>query len=97
MKTLTTLLILVIGGFTHAQVYVDPAVAAAQTTHAAVINTQLENTNERLTLIERGQLAVTGNLTQPEAVRKVGQPLISCFFSPKLVFWSSTKKQLCPS
>lgn len=52
-----------IGGFTHAQVYVDPAVAAAQTTHAAVINTQLESTNERLTLIERGQLAVTGNLT----------------------------------
>ena len=63
MKTMTTLLILLTCGLSQAQVYVDPAVSAAQATHAAVINTQLNTTNERLTLIERGQLAVTGNLT----------------------------------
>ncbi|MBN7817667.1 hypothetical protein [Algoriphagus pacificus] len=44
-------------------VYVDPAVASATAAHSAVINSQLKATNERLTLIERGQLAVTGNLT----------------------------------
>jgi len=44
-------------------IYVDPAVSAATAAHAAVIDTQLKATNERLTLIERAQLAVTGNLT----------------------------------
>src|SRR5690606_13702388 len=43
--------------------YVDPAVAGATDAHSAVINSQLNATNERLTLIERGQLAITGNLT----------------------------------
>ncbi|HAH34992.1 MAG TPA: hypothetical protein DCL81_00065 [Algoriphagus sp.] len=41
----------------------DPAVAGATAAHSAVINSQLNATNERLTLIERGQLAITGNLT----------------------------------
>ncbi|WP_114752058.1 hypothetical protein [Pleomorphovibrio marinus] len=63
MKILTILLFIFTCGWSIAQVYVDPAVAGAQAAHAAVINTQLNNTNERLTLIERGQLAVTGNLT----------------------------------
>lgn len=44
-------------------VYIDPAVAAATAAHSIIINDQLDATNERLTLIERGQLAVTGNLT----------------------------------
>lgn len=44
-------------------VYVDPAVSGATAAHSAVINAQLKATNERLTLIERGQLAITGNLT----------------------------------
>ncbi|HAZ25571.1 MAG TPA: hypothetical protein DCY95_14000, partial [Algoriphagus sp.] len=38
-------------------------VAGATAAHSAVINSQLNATNERLTLIERGQLAITGNLT----------------------------------
>ncbi|WP_240469834.1 hypothetical protein [Cyclobacterium sp. SYSU L10401] len=63
MKTLTFLVLMLTSVLAQAQVYVDPAVSGAQATHAAVINTQLNNTNERLTLIERGQLAVTGNLT----------------------------------
>lgn len=63
MKTLTFLTLMLTSVWAQAQVYVDPAVSGAQATHAAVINTQLNNTNERLTLIERGQLAVTGNLT----------------------------------
>ncbi|MEB2774577.1 hypothetical protein SYJ56_04625 [Algoriphagus sp. D3-2-R+10] len=44
-------------------VYVDPAVSAATAAHSVIIDTQLKATNERLTLIERGQLAITGNLT----------------------------------
>jgi len=46
----------------RAQIYVDPAVAAATGAHAAVINGQLNTTNDKLTLIQRGQLAVTGQL-----------------------------------
>jgi hypothetical protein len=46
----------------HGQVYVDPAVAAATGVHAGIINSQLDQTNDNLTLIERGQLAVTGQL-----------------------------------
>lgn len=45
-----------------AQVFIDPAVAAATGAHAAVINGQLNTTNNNLTLIQRGQLAVTGQL-----------------------------------
>ncbi|MBB5440642.1 hypothetical protein HDC92_004345 [Pedobacter sp. AK017] len=46
----------------HAQIYVDPAVAAATAAHSGVINNQLGRTNENLTLIQRAQLAVTGEL-----------------------------------
>jgi len=46
----------------QAQIYVDPAVASATSSHAAVINGQLNTTNDKLTLIQRGQLAVTGQL-----------------------------------
>lgn len=45
-----------------AQIYVDPAVAAATAAHSGVINGQLNRTNDNLTLIQRGQLAVTGQL-----------------------------------
>jgi hypothetical protein len=64
MKALPSLLLLFIAGSAFGQtVYVDPAVSAASAAHSAVINSQLRATNERLTLIERGQLAITGNLT----------------------------------
>jgi len=63
MKTLFTLLgMFLLLGHLHAQIYIDPAVAAATGAHAAVINGQLNTTNDNLTLIQRGQLAVTGQL-----------------------------------
>ncbi len=64
MKLLTTISLMLFSISAIGQtVYVDPAVSAATAAHSAVINAQLNATNERLTLIERGQLAVTGNLT----------------------------------
>lgn len=64
MKYLQFILFLIFSESAFGQaVYVDPAVASATAAHSAVINSQLKATNERLTLIERGQLAVTGNLT----------------------------------
>lgn len=42
--------------------YVDPLTSAAQLAHAAVMNSQLNATKDKLTLVERGQLAVTGQL-----------------------------------
>lgn len=44
------------------QVYVDPAVAAATQAHAGVMNNQLNAVNDNLTLIQRAQLTVTGQL-----------------------------------
>jgi hypothetical protein len=64
MKALQSILLLFLSGAALGQtVYVDPAVSAATAAHSAIIDSQLKATNERLTLIERGQLAVTGNLT----------------------------------
>ncbi|MGO3194754.1 MAG: hypothetical protein ACTIKE_12110 [Sphingobacterium sp.] len=64
MKTITALALLLFftGSISRAQVYIDPAVAAATTAHAGVMNRQLNNVNDKLTLIQRGQLAVTGQL-----------------------------------
>lgn len=44
------------------QIYVDPTTAGAMAVHSGVINGQLNKTNDNLTLIQRGQLAVTGQL-----------------------------------
>lgn len=44
------------------QIYIDPAVAGATAAHSSIINNQLNNTNDNLTLIQKGQLAVTGQL-----------------------------------
>jgi len=64
MKQLHLFLFLILSGSAFGQaVYVDPAVSSATAAHSAIINSQLKATNERLTLIERGQLAITGNLT----------------------------------
>ncbi|MBD1424042.1 hypothetical protein [Sphingobacterium arenae] len=48
--------------FARGQIYVDPAVAAATGVHAGIMNSQLNNVNDNLTLIQRGQMAVTGQL-----------------------------------
>lgn len=58
-----TVLLFISGSAFGQNVYVDPAVAAATAAHSKIIDSQLKATNERLTLIERGQLAITGNLT----------------------------------
>ncbi|RZJ92366.1 MAG: hypothetical protein EOO20_02065 [Chryseobacterium sp.] len=42
--------------------YVDPVTSGAIAMHTSVINNQLDKNNERLSLIARGQLAVTGQL-----------------------------------
>ncbi|MBE9599896.1 hypothetical protein [Pedobacter sp. MC2016-24] len=42
--------------------YVDPATSAAILTHSNTIDGQLKKSNNNLTLIQRGQLAVTGQL-----------------------------------
>jgi len=42
--------------------YVDPVTSAAIYAHSAAIDNQLSKTNNNLTLIQRGQLAVTGQL-----------------------------------
>lgn len=44
------------------QIYIDPAVAAATGAHAGIMNGQLDDVNSNLTLIQRGQMAVTGQL-----------------------------------
>ncbi|QEC80358.1 hypothetical protein FSB76_01100 [Mucilaginibacter ginsenosidivorax] len=41
---------------------VDPAVSAAIAVNAGVINSQLNTTNDKLNLIQKGQLAVSGQL-----------------------------------
>ena len=64
MKHFQLIVFLILSGSSFGQtVYVDPAVSAATAAHSVIIDTQLKATNERLTLIERGQLAITGNLT----------------------------------
>src|SRR5690606_41954756 len=61
-RTIMLLAALLFGLTARGQIYIDPAVAAATGAHAAVINGQLNTTNDKLTLIQRGQLAVTGQL-----------------------------------
>jgi hypothetical protein len=51
-------------------VYVDPTTAAAMAVHSGIINSQLNSTNNKLTLIQTGQLAVTGQLTAVNTLQK---------------------------
>ncbi|MDX3916995.1 MAG: hypothetical protein QHC79_25865 [Pseudosphingobacterium sp.] len=60
---LLTGVLLLLCGKASAQIYTDPAVAGATAAHSSVINGQLNRTNDNLTLIQRGQLALTGQLT----------------------------------
>ncbi|MCX2584303.1 hypothetical protein [Pedobacter sp. MR22-3] len=46
----------------RAQVYLDPTTAAATAAHAGVMNSGLSRTSDNLTLVQRAQLAVTGQL-----------------------------------
>ena len=51
-------------------VYVDPSTAAAMAVGSGAINNQLNNTNKKLTLIQSGQLAVTGQLAAVNDLQK---------------------------
>lgn len=42
--------------------YIDPAVSAAIYAHSATIDGQLNRTNNNLTMIQRGQMAISGQL-----------------------------------
>jgi len=62
-KTLTTFLCCLLTGLGQAQtLVVDPAVSAAIAINSSTINGQLNNTNNKLDLIQRGQLAVSSQL-----------------------------------
>jgi len=62
----TTLLCLLFIAFscadTPAQVYIDPSTSAAMASQSVLINGQLNTSNEKLTLLERAQLTVSGEL-----------------------------------
>lgn len=63
MRILLVLFLVLSLKMVQGQIYLDPAVAAATAAHAGVINNQLDDVNQNLTLIQRGQLAITGQLT----------------------------------
>jgi hypothetical protein len=73
MKALFFLIILAAASVAKASaqaVYVDPSTAAAMAVHSGIINGQLNTTNNKLTLIQSGQLAVTGQLTAVNTLQK---------------------------
>jgi hypothetical protein len=64
MKTLLFLFLILGSRAAFAQeLVVDPAISAAIALNSAVINGQLKTTNNKLDLIQKGQLAVTGQLS----------------------------------
>jgi hypothetical protein len=63
LKPLIFLFLLAAGLAANAQtLYVDPATSGALYAHSAAIDNGLNRTNNNLTLIQRGQLAVSGQL-----------------------------------
>jgi len=63
MKKLLLILLCLAAKFSFAQeIVVDPLTSAAIAVNAGVINGQLNTTNNKLDLIQKGQLAVTGQL-----------------------------------
>ncbi len=60
------LILIVLGLLTgqgYAQVYIDPVTSGAILSTGSQHNRSLDRTNDQLTLIQRGQLAITGQLT----------------------------------
>ncbi|RYX78261.1 hypothetical protein EON76_06545 [bacterium] len=64
MKTVFFFLLTVLlnAGSLRAQIYVDPTTSAAMASQSLMINSQLSSSNEKLTLLQRAQLAVTAEL-----------------------------------
>ena len=63
MISFLPLLILLMNRANAQELVVDPATSAAILVNAGVINSQLNTTNSNLSLISKGQMAVTGQLT----------------------------------
>ena len=61
--TFLPLLILLLNKARAQELVVDPTTSAAILVNAGVINSQMNTTNNNLSLISKGQLAVTGQLT----------------------------------
>lgn len=57
-----TIFIIFIVKYVSGQIYVDPTTAAATLAHASIMSNGLSNTSDNLTLVQRAQLAVTGQL-----------------------------------
>ncbi|WP_316806845.1 hypothetical protein [Pedobacter agri] len=63
MKPRFLFLLMILGsGKLLAQIYVDPTTSAAMATQSVMINSQLSSTGEKLTLLQRAQLAVSAEL-----------------------------------
>jgi hypothetical protein len=63
MKNYLFILLLLMAKAVDAQtLYVDPVTSSAMLVHSSTINGQLNKTNDNLTAIQRGQLAVAGQL-----------------------------------
>jgi hypothetical protein len=61
--TFLPFLILLFNKARSQEIVVDPTTSAAIVVNAGVINSQMNTTNNNLSLISKGQLAVTGQLT----------------------------------
>lgn len=61
--TFLPLLIMVMNRAKAQELVVDPTTSAAMLVNADIINNQLNKTNNNLSLISKGQLAITGQLT----------------------------------
>ncbi|MFC3560179.1 hypothetical protein [Pedobacter jamesrossensis] len=59
---LTAFFIAVTGSCSLAQIYIDPSTSAAMASQSVLINSQLNTSNNKLTLLERAQLSVSGEL-----------------------------------
>ena len=70
MKFLFLILIMISTTAQGQLIYMDPAVAGAQAAHSSMLNNRLKDTNEKLGLIEKGQLAIAGELTVVNAMQE---------------------------
>lgn len=69
MITFLPLLILVMNRAQAQELVVDPTTSAAILINADIINNQLNTTNNNLSLISKGQMAVTGQLTMANTLQ----------------------------
>ncbi|RZJ92562.1 MAG: hypothetical protein EOO20_01260 [Chryseobacterium sp.] len=74
MKTIFFFLLMILGSIKlQAQIYVDPTTSAAMATQSVMINSQLSSSGEKLTLLQRAQLAVSAELLQSRIFRGLSE------------------------